>query len=244
MRAMAFAARTRKEVARDPVTLLFGIGFPLVLLLLMSMLQKSIQADIFRAETFAPGMAVFSLSFASLFGGMLIARDRSSSFLMRLFSSPLTASDYIMGYTLPLLPLSIAQSALCFIAAFFLGLPVTVNVLLVVVVLIPIALLFTGFGLLLGTLCTEKQVAPLGSILVNVATLLGGTWFDLDMVGGTFRTVGYVLPFAHAVDATRAALAGDVAALLPHLGWVIGYTVALFAVAGFAFSRRMRSGSV
>lgn len=244
MRAMAFASRNHRELVRDPVTLLFGFAFPLGLLLIVTMVQHSIPAEVFRIESLAPGMAVLSLSFVSLFTGMLIAKDRSSSFLMRLFASPPSATEYITGYAVPLLPLAIAQGAVCFMAALILGLPMSANVLLAMVALIPSAVMFTGFGLLLGTLLTDKQVGPIASILVNVAALLGGTSFDLNAIGGTMRTISYALPFAHAVDATRSALNGDGAGLLPHLGWVTAYAVLLFAAAVVAFRSRMRSGEV
>lgn len=242
MRAMAFAARNNKELVRDPLTLLFGVGFPLALLLLISTLQKSVPNEAFRIELFAPGMAVFSLSFIALFAGMLIARDRSSSLLMRLFASPLTAADYILGYAAPILPLAVAQSAVCFAVAFLLGLPVNAGVLVALAVLVLVGAMFTGVGLLMGALFSEKQVAPFSSILVNAATLLGGTWFPLDMLGGTLKTISYALPFAHAVDLTRAALAGDVTSALPHLWWVLGYGAVAFAAAVAVFRARMRSG--
>lgn len=243
MRFVAFASRNSKELVRDPLTLAFGVGLPLFLLLLISTIQKSIAVDVFRAESFAPGMAVFSLSFISLFAGMLIAKDRSSSFLMRLFASPLSASDYIIGYAVPLLPAAILQSVVCFVAALFFGLPVSLNVLLAVLVLIPVAVLFVGFGLLLGILFTQSQVGGIGSLLVNIATLLGGTWFDLNMIGGTLKTVSYALPFAHGVEATRATLAGDYASVVPHLWWVLGYAAAIMVVAVGTFRNRMRNGN-
>src|SRR5574344_2312337 len=141
MKFSAFASRNSKEIVRDPINLFFGIGFPLVLLLLLSAIQANIPAEasmnLFKIQILAPGIAVFGLSFISLFSGMLIAKDRTTSFLMRLFASPHTASDFILGYALPLLPMAVAQSAICFIAAFFLGLPINLNVLLAIVVLIP-----------------------------------------------------------------------------------------------------------
>jgi ABC-2 type transport system permease protein len=244
MRYSALAARNRKELVRDPLTLAFGIGLPLILLLLMSTVQKSVPIPVFAIERLAPGMAVFSLSFIALFSGMLVAKDRSTSFLMRLFASPLTAADYIVGYALPMLLVAALQSGVCFVASFIFGLIATVNVLLTMLVLAPSALLFTGLGLLLGTLLNDKQVGGIGSIVIQVATLLGGTWFDLNMIGGSLRTISYALPFAHAIDAARAALSGDFGAIMPHLWWVLGYAVVLFALAVTAFRRKMTSGNV
>ncbi|HWI61307.1 MAG TPA: ABC transporter permease [Symbiobacteriaceae bacterium] len=239
MRFAALASRNRKELLRDPFSLVFGVGLPLVLLLLISVLQNSIAVDIFKIENFAPGIAVFSFSFISLFSGLLIASDRSSSFLLRIFASPLSATDYIVSYSLPLFPLALLQAAVCFGAAFFFGLPVTVNVLLTLLVLMPAAALFISFGLLLGSLFTDKQVGGVASIIIQVAALTSGMWFDLNMMGGVVKAIGYALPFAHAVDATRAALVGDWAAVLPHTLWTAGYAVVFFGVAVWGFRKQM-----
>lgn len=242
MKLLAFAARNRKEILRDPLNLAFGIGFPLVLLLLLSAIQASIPVSLFAIARLAPGLAVFGLSFISLFSGMLIAKDRSSSFLIRLFAAPLTPSDYIVGYTLPLLPMAILQSAVCFIVSFFLGLPVNANVLLALAVLIPAAVLFIGIGLLTGSIFNDKQVGGIcGALLTNVSAWLSGTWFELSLVGGAFETIAYALPFAHAVEATRAAIKGDYALIFPHLWWVIGYAVIILGVAIIVFRGKMRS---
>ena len=245
MRLLAFASRNRKELLRDPLNFAFGIGFPLVILLLLSAIQANIPVSLFSIQKLAPGMAVFGLSFISLFSGTLIAKDRTTSFLMRLFASPLSASDFILGYALPLLPMAILQSSVCFIASFFLGLPMNVNVLLALVVLIPPAILYIGIGLLAGSVLTDKQVGGIcGALLTNVSAWLSGTWFDLSLVGGAFKRIAYALPFAHAVDATRAALAGDYASIFPHLWWVIGYAAVIMVIAVVVFKRKMNSDSV
>jgi len=242
VRLFIFASRNRKELLRDPANLAFGIGFPLVVLLLLSAIQANIPVSLYKVESITPGIAVFGLSFLSLFSGMLIAKDRTSSFLMRLFASPLSSSDFILGYTLPLVPMAMAQSVICFIAAFFLGLAVNSNVLLAIVVLIPAAVLFIAIGLLAGSVLNDKQVGGIcGALLTNVSAWLSGTWFDLGLVGGWFKSAAYALPFAHAVDATRAALAGDYTSIFPHLWWVIGYAAVILIIAIVAFSNKMKS---
>ena len=245
MRTLAFASRNLKEMMRDPLNLVFGVGFPLIILLLLSAIQANIPVSLFEIDRLTPGIAVFGLSFISLFSGTLIAKDRSTSFLMRLFASPLSASDFILGYTLPLLPIAVLQSILCFIAALFLGLPLTANILVALVVLIPAALLFIGIGLLAGSVLNDKQVGGVcGALLTNVSAWLSGTWFELDLVGGAFQAVAYALPFAHAVDATRAALAGDYASIFSHLWWVLGYALIVLVIAVIVFKNKMNSDSL
>lgn len=242
MRMQIFASRNSKEILREPATLAFGIGFPLIVLLLLSAIQSNIPISLFEIESLSPGIAVFGLSFLSLFAGMLIAKDRTTSFLMRLFASPLTPTDFILGYIIPLLPMAVAQSIVCFIAAFFLGLTVSVNVLVAIVTLIPTAALFIGIGLLAGSVMSEKAVGGIcGALLTNVSAWLSGTWFDLNLVGSGFKSVAYALPFARAVNSTRAALAGDYPASMPDLVWVIGYAVLILIVAIAVFSARMKS---
>lgn len=244
MRTLAFASRNRKELLRDPLSLVFGVGLPLILLVFISVLQKSIVVDLFAIEYFAPGMAVFSLSFIMLFSGMLISKDRCSMFLMRLFSSPLRASDFIAGYAIPILPMGLAQTALCFAASILFGLAANARILLAMVLLIPVSVMYVGLGLLLGSLLSDKQVSGVCSLIVNVAALMSGTWFDMNMIGGTFKTIANLLPFSHAVDLARVTLAGDFAAIPGHLIWVIGYAAVIFVGAVLVFRQKMTGKGV
>ena len=241
----AFAIRNTKEILRDPLTLAFGLGFPVVLLLLLTAIQRNIPVSLFELDRLTPGIAVFGLSFISLFSAMLISKDRTTSFLMRLFASPMRAADYILGYTLPLLPMALLQIALCYGTAMLLGLKFTPNILLAIVVALPAALLFIGIGLLCGSVFTDKQVGGIcGALLTNVSAWLSGTWFDLNLVGGAFQAISYALPFARAVEAGRAAMAGDYGAILPHLWWVLAYALVVLAFAVLAFRRKMHRDNV
>ena len=242
MKSILFASRNQKEIIRDPINLAFGIGFPLVVLLLLSAIQSNIPVSLFEIDQLVPGVAVFGLSFISLFSGMLIAKDRDSSFLLRLFASPLSSSDFILGYTLPLIPIAVLQSGFCFLVSFLLGLQANLNVLLALLVLMPAALFFIAFGLLTGSIFTDKQVGGIsGALLTNLSAWLSGTWFDLNLVGGTFKKIADLLPFVHAVNAARAAVAGKVDLIFPDLWWVIAYALVLLAAAVVVFKRKMNS---
>lgn len=246
MNAMtAFSGRNTKEMLRDPLNLAFGLGFPVVLLLLLTAIQQNIPVSLFELEQLTPGIAIFGLSFIALFSATLISKDRTTSFLMRLFASPMRASDYILGYTLPLLPMSLVQVLLCYLLAGILGMKLTLNVLLAAAVTLPAAVLFIGIGLLCGSALTDKQVGGIcGALLTNLSAWLSGTWFDLDLVGGVFKKIAYALPFAHAVDAGRAAVSGDYASIMPHLWWVIGYAAAMLIAAVLVFRKKMQKDSI
>ena len=241
MRLLTFANRNTKEILRDPLTLFFGLGFPLVLILLLSAIQANIPVKLFEIQHLTPGITVFGLAFMTLFSATIIAKDRGSSLLQRLYTTPLTPLDFILGYTLPLIPLSVAQCVICYIAAIVLGLDITINILYAVVCIIPVSILYIALGLLCGSILNDKQVGGIcGALLTNLSAWLSGVWFDLDLVGGAFKNISYALPFVHAVDMERAMLAGDFSGIFPHLWWVLGYAAALLVLAVLMFLRQMK----
>ena len=241
MRMMTFASRNAKELLRDPLNLFFGLGFPLVLILLLSAIQANIPVALFEIQHLAPGITIFGLSFMTLFSATIIAKDRGSSLLQRLYTTPLTATDFILGYTLPVIPIAMAQCVVCYLAAIVLGLSVTVNILYAILMILPVSLLYIGLGLLCGSIFNDKQVGGIcGALLTNLSAWLSGIWFDLDLVGGAFRKIAYALPFVHAVNMERAVLQGDFEGIFPHLWWVLGYAAVLLSLAVLMFLRQMK----
>ena len=245
MRTLAFASRNTKEITRDIIPLFFGILFPLILLILLSAINNAIpkeaEMNLFRIQNLAPGISVFGLSFVALFSSLLISKDRSSSFIIRLFTSPVKAHEFILGYTLPLIPMSLTQTLVCYIASLFMGLEFTVNILLATVVNIPIALVFIGLGLLLGTVLSEKAVGGIcGALLTNLSAWFSNIWFDTSLVGGWFETLANALPFAHAVNAARYALSGSYDKILGELVWVTGYAAVILIIAIILFTLKMK----
>lgn len=241
MKLLTFARRNMLEILRDPLTLFFGLGFPLVLLGLLSAIQANVPVPLFEIAHLTPGVTVFGLSFMTLFSATLIVKDRSSALLQRLYTMPLTPVDFILGYTLPILPVAVTQCAVCYAAAILLGLPVTLNILFAVLMILPISLLYIGLGLLCGSVLSEKQVGGVcGALLTNLSAWLSGTWFDLNLVGGAFQKIAYALPFVHAVELERAVLSGSYADALPHLPWVLGYAALTLTAAVLLFLRQMK----
>ena len=238
---IAFAKRCMKEILRDPINLFFGLGFPVVLLLLLTALQSNIPISLFELKSLTPGITIFGLAFMTLFSATLIARDRESSFLQRLYTTPLTSRDFILGYMLPILPIAIAQSIVCYLVAIILGLPITVNIIYAVFMILPVAIFYISLGLLCGSLFNVKQVGGIcGALLTNLSAWLSGVWFDLELVGGTFKKIAYLLPFVHAVELERAVIAGNFSEAIPHLGPVFGYTVITTIGAVLLFLRQMK----
>lgn len=242
MKMRAFASRNSREILRDRLNVIFGLGFPLIVLLLLTLIQSNVPVELFELNKLTPGVAVFGLSFVSLFSATVISKDRSSSLMLRLYSSPLRPADYILGYTLPLLPISLAQSLICFAVAILLGLEWSVNILLSIVVLIPAMIVFIAIGLICGTLLNDKQVGGVcGALLTNLTAWLSDIWFDVSLVGDVFEKIANALPFIHAVKAGRYAYSGEYSAIMPELWWVIGYAAVLMLIAVAVFKRKMKT---
>lgn len=241
MKMLTLASRNTKEILRDPLNLFFGLGFPLVLLLLLSAIQANIPVTLFEIQHLTPGITVFGLSFMTLFSATIIAKDRGSSLLRRLYTAPLSPSDFILSYTLPIIPISVAQSVICYAAAIILGMKLSVNILYAVLLIIPISLFFVALGLLFGSILTDKQAGGIcGALLTNLSAWLSGIWFDLELVGGIFKKIAYLLPFVHAVEMERAVIAGRFSDMFPHLVWVLGYAAAAILGAIYLFLRQMK----
>ncbi len=167
---LTFSIRNIKEILRDPLTVIFGLGLPIVLMLLLSAIQANIPVQLFAPEHLVPGITVFGLSFMTLFSATVISKDRNTSLLQRLYTTPLTAKNFIFGYTLPFLPISVVQSAICYIAAICLGMKVSINILYAIVLNIPSAILYIALGLLCGSVFNDKQVDGIcGALFTNLS---------------------------------------------------------------------------
>ena len=242
MRMMTFAKRCAKEILRDPINLGFGLGFPLVLLLLLSALQKNIPVSLFEIDTLTPGITVFGLSFMTLFSATLVAKDRESALLQRLYTTPLTGFDFIMGYMLPLLPIAIGQTVICYLFAIPLGLSISVKIVYALIGMIPMAVFYIALGLLCGSILGVKQVGGIcGALLTNLSAWLSGVWFDLELVGGAFEKIANALPFVHATEMEKALFVGNFVLASTHILPILLYSVTVTVIAAFCFVRQMKN---
>ena len=242
MRMMTFARRCAKEILRDPINLSFGLGFPLILLLLLSAIQTNIPVELFEIDRLAPGITVFGLSFMTLFSATLVAKDRESAFLQRLYTTPLKGFDFIMGYMLSILPIALGQTVICYLFAIPLGLKISVNILYAVVGIIPMAVFNIALGLVCGSILRVEQVGGVcGALLTNLSAWLSGVWFDLNLVGGFFEKLANVLPFVHAAELEKALFIGNLQLAASHILPILLYCVGTTIAAILCFLAQMKN---
>ena len=241
MKMLTFAKRCAKEILRDPLNLAFGLGFPLVLLFLHCAMQANIPVSLFEIDNLTPGITIFGLSFMTLFSATLIAKDRESAFLQRLYTTPLTGLDFVIGYMLSILPIALSQTVICYLAAVPLGLTGSINIVYGILGIIPMAIFNIALGLLCGSLLGVKQVGGVcGALLTNLSAWLSGVWFDLNLLGGLFEKIANMLPFVHAVELEKALLSGNFDLAISHILPVLLYGAIATLVAILCFLSQMK----
>jgi ABC-2 type transport system permease protein len=247
MKCLYFASRNRKEIIRDPLASIFGIIMPIVLILLFSLIANAsteVPAEVvemFNPIIITPGLTIFGISFITMFLGGLIAKDKSSSFLSRLFVSPLKPKDFIFGYIIPTIPIAFLIAICCTVAGIAIGMPISINILFVFLSYIPYIFFASVVGVFIGTIANESQVLVFGNLFVIGGAFLGGMWMNITALGGTFMAISVSLPFYHAVEASRLALSGEFAGIWQHLGVVIIYALVFFVLTVIFFNRKMKS---
>lgn len=249
-RCNIFTVRNIKEFLRDPLSYIFCLGFPIVMLIIMSIVNSSIPAeaglDIFKINNLAGGIAIFGLTFTMLFTSIQVAKDRGGSFLIRLYATPMKSSDFSIGYMLPVLLIGIAQIIVCFVSSYIasvimgetLSIP---NLLLTIPVTIIPIIMFISVGMFFGSLLSDKAAPGICSIIISLSSMLGGIFMDVDSLGGVIYKVCYAMPFYHAVKIVRAGINGNLIGLTNSFLILLAYTVVFAILATFAFRSKMKA---
>ena len=240
MRTLNFAKRNIKELIRDPLSLVFSILLPLFLLFIFQ--QFNIPNEAYKLNYFTPGIIIFSFSFITLFTATLIARDRTSSLLIRLGVSPMKSYEYILGYMLSLIPMILIQNVLLFGLALLLGLEFSINIILTIFASIVVSILFISIGILFGSLFSEKASSGISSIIVQFVCFTSGMYFSIDLVGKGFAKVCHILPFEGSLNILKAILNNDFSMVtMTNIVVFILYTLAILILSIIIFNKKMTS---
>ena len=238
MRIINFAKRNFKEIARDPLSLIFAIILPLFLLFIFQ--QFNIPNESYDLENFTPGIVIFGFSFITLFTAMLISKDRTTSLLIRLGVSPMKPRDYILGYILSIIPIILIQNTLFFVLAIALGLHFSVNIIFAILVSIMIAILFIAIGIIIGSVSSEKASSGISSIIVQLVCFTSGMYFPKELLGKGFGKVCEYLPFESCLTILKGVMQNRLANIqLRNVAIFVIYSVAVFVVSVIIFNQKM-----
>lgn len=251
-RIKAFSSRNIKEILREPLNYVFCLGFPLVMLIAMTCINSGIPEQsgmtLFRIENLYGGIAVFGQTFTMLFTAITVSKDRSGAFLVRMYSTPMKPHEFIAGYILPMLLLSLIQNAVTAVASLLIALITgtelnILGMLLSIFILIPSALMFLGFGLIFGTLFSDKSAPAVSSVVISLSSFLGGIWFDAKATGGVMLKICRCLPFFYCTETARSATALDFGTdnfIIP-LAVVVSCAVLITSLSAWLFSVKMKA---
>lgn len=243
-RIMVLTKRNLQEIIRDPLSLAFTFAMPLVLEILFYLIFHQLTPQ-FEMKYLAPGIVVFAQSFITLFTGLLIAVDRGSSFLTRLYVSKAKSFEFIFAYAFAVVPIIVAQSLLFFLIGGIIdpsifGLGMLWGILLSIVT----SFLFIALGILFGSICNEKSIGGVASIIIAGQSVLSGMWFPMEGLNGGMVAFMKCLPFKNATDLIINSLNGINNAFndfwLP-LIIVLVYTIVAFVVSIVVFNKKMHN---
>lgn len=250
MKTIVFAKRNLLEMLKDPLASIFFVILPVVLFIALKLIISSLGADIasvpqFEIKNLTAGMIVFSFSFITIFVGNNFAIDRDSSFLLRLKSSPMKSCNFILGYTLPALIIAFIQELIMIMVGIIFGLKLTVHILSFILIMLPISLLFIGFGLLFGCVFNFKAIGPISSVIPTAASLLGGIFFPLALISNSnpFKIICSSLPFYPAITVGSNVLNGNYDILLNYL-IVIAYTLVFYILSITVFNIKLNNDKI
>ena len=243
-RITALTGRNVKEIRRDPLSLIFMILLPLGMELLFYYLFGGMTAQ-FQMRYLAPGIAAFAQAFLTLFCGLLIATDRSTSLLVRLYVSGARPYEFILSYALAVLPVCLIQTVLFFgvggaIDPSLFG----TGMLIAVLLSLYTSLFFISLGILIGSLCSEKSVGGVSSVIISGQSLLSGVWFPAEGLNEGFVCVMDLLPFKSAAALLQSQFIGigDLFAdFVRPLLTLTAYTALAFVLAILTFRKKMHS---
>lgn len=248
-RIKAFSSRNIREILRDPLSYIFCLGFPLVMLIIMTFVNSSIPEEsgmtVFRIDNLYGGISVFGQTFIMLFTAITVSKDRAGAFLVRMYATPMTTADFVTGYILPMTVLSVIQNVITAISSliisFIVGVEMNIGMLISVIVLIPSAIMFIGFGLLFGSICSDKSAPAISSIIISLSSFLGGIWFDADNAGGVMLKISKCLPFYYCTKTARLATAMNFKGFAIPMVIVIACSAVVITTASITFKAKMKA---
>ena len=239
MRSTELAKRNLKEVLRDPLSLGIAIALPLLLLMTLQALGGE-ETPYMTPTLLTPGIILFGFVMVMFSSAMILSKDRETALLARLLTAPLRSNEFVTGYSVPYLLVAAMQGIILMVVGVVLGLAVAGPVAAVVLVFALMAVFYVALGMIFGATLTVAQTSGAYAVVL-LLTIFGGAWFDLEEIGGVFLTVGDLLPFKHALDASRAVMADGAgfADIAGDLFWIGGYAIGAVLLAVGAFRRRM-----
>jgi ABC-2 type transport system permease protein len=187
----------------------------------------------------APGMALLFLMYTVAHGGRSILAERFQGTLPRLLVSPTSTSEFLGGKVLGIFFTGVAQVGILILAStVFFGVKWGDTLGLVILILVAV-FGATGWGMLITALArTPAQIGSMGSALMLIFGIMGGSFINLDQMPAYVRTLSKITPNAWGLDGfTTLALGGTLPNLIQPITALLIMGSVLFTIAVVLFNR-------
>jgi ABC-2 type transport system permease protein len=191
-----------------------------------------------------PGIITFGLLILIPTSARTIVRDKEKGFLSRLLTTPARPLDFILGYSLSNVAITIAQIIIFVFGAWAMGMDIIGNLGLAFVIFFLTGLCSVGLGMVIASLSrSENQAEPLAWLFSMPLAMLSGCWFSIELMPSYIRMVAFAFPYAHTIEAARGILIRGVGleAVGTDFLFLVGWAVVIFAIGVILFRRSMRS---
>ena len=200
-----------------------------------------IETEIDYIDFMGPGIIIFGLLILIPTAARPIVRDKEKGFLSRLLTTPARPLDFILGYSLSMVGIAIAQIIIFIFGAWAMGMDIVGSLWLAFLVFFLTGLCSIGVGMVIASLSkSENQAEPLAWLISMPLATLSGCWFSIEMMPSYLRGLAYAFPYAHAIDASRGVLIRGVGleAIGTDFLFLIGWAVVIFAIGIYTLPKK------
>ena len=184
---------------------------------------------------YAAALGVMFLLFPAAGAGGALIEERESGTLDRLLSTRLTMSQLLAGKLAYLTSLGVVQLVVMFGWGWLVfDLELEGHIAGLVAMALPTALACSAFGLVLAAVCrTRKQLVAMSNLVILSISALGGSMFPRFLMPEGLKKASLVFFNSWALEGFLDVFWREegLVALLPEIGVLLVWTVALFVIA-------------
>ena len=235
MRFLELASRNFKEVWRDRTQMAFLLGMPLAFILVFGLVWGDVVSYL------APGVIVFGLLILMPASATIMARDKETGMMPRLLTTPTKPWDFILGYSLPFIPILVIQIAIFIGIGYALGLRIEGNFALALLILFLMGISGIGMGIILGSFVKQEGHASIAWILIVPLAIISGALAKIEAMPAYLTAIAKAFPAIYAVDGATAVVMGTAgfSDVTTELIALAAFAVGLFVVGAILFRVRI-----
>ena len=188
----------------------------------------------------APGMALMFLMFTVTYGGRSLLVEEAAGTLPRLLVSPTSSAQILAGKIFGIFLTGVMQLLILIGGTTLMFRLNWGNPLPVLLMVLASVLGATGWGVLLTALLkTPGQAGAIGSAMMLIFGILGGSFTNIQMLPESIQFISYITPNHWGLEGfTTLASGGSLQGILTPLAWLAGMFLVLFTIGVLIFSRR------